>query len=52
MAKVSAAKKTRDKKKLDKLALKKEKTEKMRNVLASLSVIAKQGEKPVFGRTN
>ena len=49
MTKVSAAKKTRDKKKLDKLALKKQKADKMRNVLASLSVISKPGEKSSIG---
>ena len=40
MGKVSAAKKQREKKRLDKLFQKKEKEEKMRKVLASLAVIA------------
>lgn len=44
MGKVSAAKKQREKKKLDKLLQRKEKEEKMRSVLASLAVIAKPGE--------
>ena len=41
MGKVSAAKKQRDKKKLDKMLQRKEKEDKMRKVLASLEVISK-----------